>query len=31
MASILDLMDSSGNVAKGGFLQGMESANKAVM
>ena len=31
MASILDLIDSSGNVAKGGFLQGMESANKAVM
>ena len=31
MASILDLMDSSGNVAKGGFLQGMESANEAVM
>ena len=31
MASILDLIDSSGNVAKGGFLQGMESANEAVM
>ena len=30
-SSILGLIDSSGNVAKGGFLQGMESANEAVM
>lgn len=30
-SSILGLIDSSGNVAKGGILQGMENANEKVM